>query len=160
MSDGYLINEPTARRIDTALRRDGKNRDAAGTGDPAAQAETCWAKLTNKIDQGAGNPDLWEWVEVYPKPDGTWATLPEGRKGDNSADDPYKLLAAELTKGTGAANLVALLRRMNVKETDGSFRTRWGIVRSTALPPPRSQFMVLTLMDGAGTIDWDYTKGH
>lgn len=30
----------------------------------------------------------------------------------------------------------------------------------SALPPPRLQFMVLQLMDGAGAVDWDYTKGH
>ena len=126
--EGYKLDLKSVRKIDKAIRQV-LNTGARTGGSPGVaspqQAETCWAKLTSRVTDG------FEWQEVYPfignddKPD--WATKADGRKGDNTANDPLlKNLAVELVKGTATTSSIVVVRRANQQQKQvGSAPPDW-----------------------------------
>lgn len=119
-----MFTSASSARIAAVVRKVERapvNLTGAAARNYPSPAETIWAKLT-----GRGDSDhLWyyAWSEVQRQHDDTWAIVTGGRSG-TTTDNPA--LEANNTTDTSFINKIVLLRRMPVKQDDGSWQTGWG----------------------------------
>lgn len=154
-SRSVTFTRPAARRIVKAVREvEALPDQRAGQRNlrtPALKA-TLWAKLT-----GRGDSDhLWyyAWSEVQRQHDDTWAIVDGGRSG-TTTENPA--LEANNTTDTSFINKIVLLRRMPVKQEDGSWVTGWGF--SALGGGPSIIRFPARLTDSAGAFEEVYRLG-
>ncbi|MDB5297653.1 MAG: hypothetical protein JWO31_3636 [Phycisphaerales bacterium] len=146
-SPAPMFDRRSVRRIGAAVRaveRTPGDRTPDGAVMLRDGDETCYGKLTTKVNGSSTSAPGWEWNEVYMK-EGAAATDPvtwevkAGRfgkaTGSPTPTEEEKNLAVELVKGTAAAGQVVLLRKAARKRKDADIPLwiqQWVIVAPLA----------------------------
>jgi hypothetical protein len=124
----YKIDKQSVRKLRWATSRAMGSADVSNQSraqEVASPAETCWGRLTSKVDDG------WEWHEVYRKHDGEWEQKEGGREGTNTPGPSN--LALEMLEGSAVEDEIYLLRRVSVLDDsgdNGEWKNAWMIIVS------------------------------